>query len=378
MNQESAVVAGLLIARLALAAVFFLAGVAKLSDRSRTRAVMVAFGLPLSLAAPLGVALPVVELVVAIALLPAASASWGAIGALVLLGIFIVAVVNLLARGRAADCHCFGQLHSSPVGWSTLARNVALALIAAFVLVGQRGRVGPSYVDWFVGLGTVERVALLTATFALGLLAAGAWFGMHLMRQHGRILLRLDALEQMLAEREVRLGGLPIGAPVPAFNSANLHGGSTSLVELLAPGLPVLLVFTSTRCAACTAVLPDIARWQNDHGARFTVVLISQGTLEENRAVLAAAGVRHVLVQRAREIAGAFGTYTTPSAVLISREGTVASVVAQGVVAVRGLVGAIVPAPVTNQHRSGVDNGNRKGARPPHDREKDVSTPLVS
>jgi len=244
--------------------------------------------------------------------------------------------------------------------------------------------VGPSYLDWFGGLGPVEWVALLTAVFALGVVAAGTWFGMHLMRQHGRILLRLDALEKELAERGLITpprgmtvptpDGLPVGAPAPAFDAANLHGDSTSLGELLAPGFPVMLVFTNPGCAPCTAMLPDIAGWQRGHGGELTIGLISQGTLEENRVRFAEAGIRHVLVQRAREIADAFGAYTTPSAVLISREGTVASAVAQGAAAIHGLLGSIVPAPVTNQHRSGVDNGHRKGMRPPHDRERDVST----
>jgi peroxiredoxin len=379
---------GLLIARLALAAVFFLAGAAKLFDRAGSRAAIVGFGLPPSVAAPLGVALPLVELVLAIALLPAASANWGGLGALILLGLFIVGIANVLVRGREAHCHCFGQLHSSPVGWSTLGRNVVLSLIAAFVLVGQRGRPAPSYLDWFAGFGTVEWVALSAAGFAVALLAAGTWFGMHLMRQHGRILLRLDALEKELAERGLISAprgvtaptpdGLPVGAPAPAFDAADLQGSSTSLDELLSPGLPVMLVFTHPRCTPCTAVLPEIAGWQDAHGAKLTVGLISQGTLEENRVGFAEAGIRRVLVQRAREIADAYGAYTTPSAVLISREGTVATAIAHGAVAIRALVRSIVHGPVTNPHLSGVDNGTRRGARPPQDREKDLSTPLVS
>ena len=346
--------AGLLIARLALAIVFFIAGASKLADRASWRATMLEFGLPPFLTPFLAVALPVAELGVAMALLPGTSASWGALGALILLGAFSVGLVNLLVRGRHAECRCFGALHSSPVGWSTLARNVALALIAVFVLVGQGAGAGPSYLDWFGNLDRMEWTALVAVGVALGLLAAAAWFGLHLMRQHGRILLRLDALEAALAERGILAApdGLLVGVQAPAFDALNLHGGSTSLGELLAPGLPVLLAFTSPGCAACTALLPDIAGWQRDHGARLTVALISQGTLEENRVRLGTTGVRHVLVQRVREIADAFGASVTPSAVLISREGTVASVLAEGVIAVRGLARSIVPGPMT-QHVEG-------------------------
>ena len=362
--------AGLLIARLALAAVFFLAGVAKLSDRAGARAAMVDFGLPRSVAAPLGVALPVVELLVAMALLPAVSARWGALAALILFGVFLVGIANILVRGREAECHCFGQLHSSPVGWSTLGRNVALAVIAAFVLVGDHGGTAPSYLAWFGGFGTRDWVALSAAGFAVALLAAGTWFGMHLMRQHGRILLRLDALEKELADRGLisvprdAPDGLPVGAPAPPFDAANLQGGSTSLGKLLTPGLPVMLVFTHPRCTPCTAVLPELAGWQAAHGAMLTVGLISQGTLEDN-ARFAEAGIRRVMVQRAREIADAYGAYTTPSAVLISPAGAIASPVAQGAVAIRGLVASIVPGPLAIPQLPSDANGHRRGARPP-------------
>jgi hypothetical protein len=36
---------------------------------------------------------------------------------LALLVLFIVAIAVTLARGRKPDCHCFGQLHSKPIGW---------------------------------------------------------------------------------------------------------------------------------------------------------------------------------------------------------------------------------------------------------------------
>lgn len=74
---------------------------------------MAGFGLPKYLAAPLGVALPLVELAVGIALIPAATAHWGALGALILLAVFVAGIANVMVRGREAECHCFGQLHSS-------------------------------------------------------------------------------------------------------------------------------------------------------------------------------------------------------------------------------------------------------------------------
>ena len=80
----------LLIARLLLAAVFAVAGVAKIADRSGFRKAIIDFGLPSALAGARGLLLPLAELALAAALIPASTALWGAVGALGLLILFIV------------------------------------------------------------------------------------------------------------------------------------------------------------------------------------------------------------------------------------------------------------------------------------------------
>jgi hypothetical protein len=88
-------------------------------------------------------------LVVAATLLPASTAWWGALGALALLSVFVAGIGINLARGRTPECHCFGQLHSAPAGWKTLARNGILAAVAGFVLwEGYEGGDGPSALSW--------------------------------------------------------------------------------------------------------------------------------------------------------------------------------------------------------------------------------------
>src|SRR5436309_13711819 len=95
-------------ARMLLAVVFVVAGLAKLADRAGARQALRDFGVPTALATPLGLALPLAELAVALALLLAATAWWGALGALGLLGLFCLAIGGNLARGRHPDCRCFG------------------------------------------------------------------------------------------------------------------------------------------------------------------------------------------------------------------------------------------------------------------------------
>src|SRR5947209_15440906 len=104
----------LLIVRLLLAAVFLVAGLAKMADLAGSRQALRDFGVPARLADPFGLLLPLAELAVAVALLPTISAWWGALGALVLLLLFVVGIGYNLVRGRHPECHCFGQLPSAP------------------------------------------------------------------------------------------------------------------------------------------------------------------------------------------------------------------------------------------------------------------------
>src|ERR671916_3232068 len=145
----------LLVIRLLLAAVFVVAGVAKLADRKGSRQAMIDFGVPAGLASPLGILLPLAELVCAVALIPSATAWWGAVGTLTLLILFVAGIAVNLARGRKPECHCFGQLHSAPAGWSTLLRNGVLAAVAGFIVWQGSDGAGPSTVSWLGALSTV-------------------------------------------------------------------------------------------------------------------------------------------------------------------------------------------------------------------------------
>ena len=127
-------IAALLLSRFLLAAVFAVAGVAKLADRTAFRKTLGDFGVPDALAPPFAWLLPIAELIFAAALFPVATAVWGAAGMLAMLVAFCVAISVNLALGRRPDCRCFGQVHSTPIGWTTLARNALLSAIAVFVI----------------------------------------------------------------------------------------------------------------------------------------------------------------------------------------------------------------------------------------------------
>jgi peroxiredoxin/uncharacterized membrane protein YphA (DoxX/SURF4 family) len=328
----------LVVARLLLAGVFLFAGVGKLADRAGTRDALTGFGAPARAAQPLALALPLVELAVAISLLFRGGVWAGAVGALLLLGAFAVAIGVNLARGRRPDCHCFGNLHSEPIGPSTLGFNAALAVVAGLLAWRSWDDPGPSLFSWIGELTGAERASLVLGVITIALVAALVVLMWQMLGQQGRLLLRMDALEARLEARKAaaQRRGLTPGANAPDFALRSLDGELVTLRTLEASGLPVLLVFTHPHCGPCQNLLPDIAHWRRSHAAPFTVALVSEGSAEDNQAAQrASAGP--VLLQRGREVADAYEAWGTPSAVLVA-DGRIASALASGRDAIRRLV----------------------------------------
>src|SRR5256714_1071651 len=199
-NGETVMTLLLLCVRLLLAAVFLVAGLAKLADLAGSQQALRDFGVPAQLANPFGVLLPLAELAVAVALVPPVSAWWGGLGALILLLLFVVGIGYNLAHGRQPDCHCFGQLHSTPAGWSTLIRNLALAAFAGLIVAFGRTNAGASITDWLATLTITQRIELGVAALVVALLVVETWIVLRVLHQYGEVLLRLYEEETTLAE----------------------------------------------------------------------------------------------------------------------------------------------------------------------------------
>lgn len=358
--------------RLALAAVFALAAVAKALQSGAFKESVVAFGLRSPrIAAALAVVVPLLEVAVAGALLWAPWAWWGAAGAAMILAAFTVAIVANLLQGRRPSCNCFGQLRRKPIGVPTILRNVVLLGMAGYLTLA--GREHPA-----IGLlallarGSVGAWVICGAVLAgIAAISTQGWLIAELLRQQGRLLLRIDALEMrlgnlgMVAGPDVhkRMSGWVPGTIAPAFEAETLAGVATSLVELKRAAKPILLLFSDAQCAPCNALMPQLARWFKELSSHVSIVLITRGTHAEVRAKLVDGLERQpesIVVQKDREIAALYRADATPSAVLINTLGLIDSHLAVGANEIAELLWQSAP-----QRGSGGEDGAGKAARSP-------------
>jgi uncharacterized membrane protein YphA (DoxX/SURF4 family)/peroxiredoxin len=337
----------LLFARLLLAVVFLIAGLAKLADISGSQKTLRDFGVPEVMARPMGIVLPIVETALAVALVPRTWAWWAALGALGLLLVFIAGISYNLARGRRPHCHCFGQLHSVPVGPSALARNILLALVAALVVWFGHGSASLSVTSWLMAWSLTQQIALIAAVMAVALMVGEGWLLLHVLRQQGRLLLRIEQVESHLAQARMAvetpeqaqpMAGLPVGTKAPAFSGRGLDDETISLDALRAIEKPIVLIFTNPTCAPCSALLPEVGRWQRDYADQLTVALLSRGSVQANRPKAIEYHLTHVVLQRDNEIDTLYGVDRTPSAVLIQSDGLIDSPLVVGAESIRALI----------------------------------------
>ena len=388
--------ASLLATRLLLAAILAVAGAAKLADPAGSRKAVTDFGLPARVAAPLALLLPGAELLAAVLLLPAFSAWWGALLALSLFVSFAVGIALNLTNGRKPDCHCLGQLHSEPVGWRAVARSGVLVALGVFVAWQGPAGAGPSAVAWLGDLLAWQAALLAVGAAAAAVIAGQTWFLRQLLRQHGQLLLRLDALDGTHAGRGhlaphedappqglpvrarvtlegLRSAGRPVllqhdhevvrtarapvplptrvpgsgaaapqpiallvGAPAPALDLPDLEGGIVRLEDFR--GRNLALLFWNPGCGFCSRMLPDLRRWEADlpPGAP-DLLVVSSGSVKANRAIELRS---RVVLDQGLAIRRAFGVTGTPSAVLVGVDGTVMSTPGLGAAEVLFLLGS--------------------------------------
>ena len=206
--------------------------------------------------------------------------------------------------------------------------------------------------------------ALVGIAFVLtwAAIAFGGWFVLQILRQNGRTLLRVEALETelerlaaggaespprpfgdtSLAGSKINRDGLSIGTKAPAFTLPRLDGGELSLSDYT--GRPVLLVFSDPDCGPCNVLAPKLERLAKET-RNVNVVMVSRGDPERNRRKVAEFGMTFpVVLQEQWKLSREYAKFATPIAYLIDEEGRIAADVALGVDAILALPDTAVAA----------------------------------
>ncbi len=207
---------------------------------------------------------------------------------------------------------------------------------------------------------------IVAMALAWAVILVAGWLGWQLLRQNGRLLLRLDELEKRLDESEFAdlapPAGLPLESSAPDFDLPDLTGQRHTLVRYR--GQSVLLIFFNSACGFCRELAPKLKeeaenrKQKLETGAggrseRPLVLVISTGEAEANRKLFIEHQVSApVLLQKQSEVAAAYGANGTPSGYLISAKGEIASELAIGAEALLDLLAG----------KSAIENSNSQVA----------------
>ncbi len=171
---------------------------------------------------------------------------------------------------------------------------------------------------------------LLSTVLPWLLTALVCWLFYQLLRQNGRILLRLEALEEQVAQLGAAsaaqaLQGLQVGEPAPNFELPDLSGKTVNLSHWR--GRRVLLIFFNPQCGFCKNMAADLAALKTDGSeGRPIPVLITTGNAEENRRFMEQHGIRcPVLVQHKDEVLSRYRANGTPMGYLLDEQGAIAA-----------------------------------------------------
>ena len=195
-----------------------------------------------------------------------------------------------------------------------------LAAFAAFGTEASTGALG-----WIGHVAARDRVSAIVIGVLVAALLALAWFCWAVLRQNGRLLQQLDA--RATAAAPLDLPPLGAGEPAPDFAAATLDGDAVSLSSLLAPSLPVALVFADGHCGACGQVLAEAAKAD---GERATVAVVMRGDGAAAREKASALRLPLVIGDPDDTVFGAFRCAARAGTLLLDPEGRVATPVQMG------------------------------------------------
>jgi peroxiredoxin len=184
------------------------------------------------------------------------------------------------------------------------------------------------------------------------------WLAWQLLKQNGRLLLRLEELEKRIDllefGEEERPKGLSLGSDAPAFELPDLAGERNSLAQYRRP---LVLIFFNPACSFCRELLPKLKEKVENRKQKVeitagseglgvgsppeepSVLIISTGEREANRTLFEEHKVSlPVLIQKGAEVAEPYQATGTPSGYLIDADGKIGSGLAIGADALLALL----------------------------------------
>jgi len=335
-----------LVVRIGLAAIFGIAAVGKLVDRRGTREAAVALGAPRWTARGLAITMPVAEIALAVGLIIPTTTKAAAVGAFVLLLALSAVIVANLAADRHPACHCFGA-SDHEIGWTSVVRNLVIAAMAALVLwratlPGRRCAIG-CVSDVTGGQWWASAAVVVLA----GVIGAHTWLLVNLVRQNGRLAERIVQLEHGRPPRPATsVSGLAPGRVAPEFTLGRVDGSTTGLGEALGRGRAAILLFVEPACEACVELSRSLIGRATGHADAVRLIVIARGIAAHVDSVFTATETIDVLIDPHGHVHAAYAVAGTPSAVLVTSAGRIASRTAQGRRAVDELLDRHLPAVV--------------------------------
>jgi peroxiredoxin len=210
-------------------------------------------------------------------------------------------------------------------------------------------------------------MTILTAILPWVIVAGICWVGYQLVQQNGRLLLRLEALEQRLAHpvapdtipQQSLPTGLVIGSTAPAFELPDLSGKNKKLSDFL--GKRILLIFFNPACGFCQQMAPQLASLSDE---KLTPLIVTTGDAGGTRKLFQEHGIRWTtLLQDEMQTASQYQAAGTPMGYLIDEQGKIASPIAAGADALLALA-ASAESPVALAADAGNGHHVYKGNRP--------------
>ena len=182
----------------------------------------------------------------------------------------------------------------------------------------------------------------MTTIVLLLLILISVWIGFYqLVKQQGRILLRMDKLEQDAKSVQVldsEASNVPaahepdpfLGTDFPAFRFPDLAGETVALKDF--QGKQLLLVNWNFGCGFCELIAPELARLQNSlEKQNVQLMLLSEGDPGSNRKQAREHGLNcPILLPKDAERPKPFEHQGTPVAYLLDETGRVARPLASG------------------------------------------------